>query len=195
MMYSFPDLESVCCSMSDSNCCFLTYIQVCQEASKLVWYSHLLKYFPQFVVIYTVKGFGIVNKAEVDVFLEFSCFFYDPVDVGNLISVSSAFSKCSLNIWNFSVHILLKPSLENFEHYFARVWDEWNCVVVWTFFGIVFHWDWDDNWPFPVLSPLLSFPNLLTYWVQHITASSFRIWNSSAWYSITSTSFVCSNYS
>ena len=82
----------------------------------MVWYSHLLKNFPQFVVIYTVKGFGVVNKAEVDIFLELSCFFSDPTDVGNLISGSSAFSKSSLNIWNFMVHILLKPGLENFEY-------------------------------------------------------------------------------
>ena len=87
----------------------------------MVWYSHLLKNFSQFVVIYTVKGFGIVNKAELDVFIELSCFFYDPTDVGNLISGSSAFSKTSLNIWKFLVHVLLKPGLENFEHYFASV--------------------------------------------------------------------------
>ena len=87
----------------------------------MVWYSHLLKNFPQFVVILTVKGFGIVNKAEVDIFLELSCFFDDPTDVGNLISGSSAFSKSRLNIWKFTVHILLKPGLENFEHYFASV--------------------------------------------------------------------------
>ena len=85
----------------------------------MVWYSHLLKNFPQFLVIHTVKGFDIVNKAEVDVFLELSCFFTDPADVGNLISGSSAFSKSSLNIWKFMVHVLLKPSLENFKHYFA----------------------------------------------------------------------------
>ena len=87
----------------------------------MVWYSHLLKNFPQFVVIHTVKGFGIVNKAEVDVLLEFSCFFDDPTDVGNLISGSSAYSKTSLNIWKFTVHVLLKPGLENFEHYFTSV--------------------------------------------------------------------------
>ena len=87
----------------------------------MVEYSHLFKNFPQFVVIHTVKGFSIVNEAQVDVFLELSCFFYDPTDVGNLISGSSAFSKSSLNIWNFSVHILLKPSLENFEHYIANI--------------------------------------------------------------------------
>ena len=86
----------------------------------MVWYSQLFKNFPQFVVIHTVKGFGIINKAEVDVFLELSCFFDDPVDVGNLISASSALSKSSLNIWKFMVHVLLKPGLENFEHYFAR---------------------------------------------------------------------------
>ena len=116
--------------MSGSNCCFLTCIQISQEAGKVVWYSHLLKNFPQFVVIHTVKGFGIVNKAEVDVFLEPSCFFNDPTDVGNLISGSSAFSKSSLNTWKFMVHVLLKPGLEDFEHYFASVCDECNCVVV-----------------------------------------------------------------
>ena len=87
----------------------------------MVWYSHLFNKFPQFVVIHTVKGFGIVNKAEIDVFLERSCFFYDATDVGNFISGFSAFSKSSLNIWNFSVHVLLKPSLENLEHYFASM--------------------------------------------------------------------------
>src|SRR5574341_369212 len=100
-MYSFSYLELVCCSMSTSNCCFLTCIQVSQEAGQVVWYSHLLKNFPQFIVIHTVKGFGMVNKAEIDVFLELSCFFHDPVDVGNLISGSSAFSKTRLNIRKF----------------------------------------------------------------------------------------------
>ena len=87
----------------------------------MVWYSHLFQNFPQFVVIRTVKGFGIVNKAEVDVFLEFSCFFNDPVDVGYLISSSSASSKSILNIWKFTVHVLLKTGLENFKHYFASM--------------------------------------------------------------------------
>ena len=137
-MYSFPDLEPICCSMSSSNCCFLTCIQISQEAGQVVWYSHLFKNFPQFVVIHTVKGFGIVNKTEVDVFLELSCFFHDPVDVGNLISGSSAFTKTSLSIWNFSVHRLLKPSLENFEHYFTSMLDEWNCAVVWHSLALPF---------------------------------------------------------
>ena len=106
----------------------------------MVWYSHLLKNFPQFIVIHTVKEFGIVNKAKVDVFLELSCFFDDPVDVGHLISGSFTFSKTNLNIWKFMVHVLLKPGLENFEHYFGSVWDEYNCAVVWTFFGIAFLW-------------------------------------------------------
>ena len=92
-MYSFPDLESVFCSMFSSNCCFLTCIQISQEAGKMVWYSHLLKNFPQFLVIHTVKGFGIVNKAEIGVFLELSCFFDDPADVGNLILVPLPFLK------------------------------------------------------------------------------------------------------
>ena len=107
--------------MSSSNCCFLTCIQVSQEADQVVWYSHLFQNFPQLIVIHTVKGFGIVNKAEIAVFLELSCFFDDPADVGNLISGSSAFSKTSLNIRKFTVHILLKPGLENPEHYFTSV--------------------------------------------------------------------------
>ena len=151
------------CSISISNCCSLTCIQISQEAGKPVWYSHLLKNIPQFLVIHTIKGFGVVKKA--DVFLEF-CFFNDPTDVGNLISGSSAFSKSSLNIWKFTVHILLKPFLGNFEHYFANVWDECNCVVCRTFFGIAFLWDWNENWPFSVLWTLLNFPNLQAYWVQ-----------------------------
>ena len=159
--------------MSSSNCCFLTFTQASQETGQVVWCSHLSKNFPQFIVMHTVKGFGIVNKAEIDVFLELSCFFDDPVDVGNLISGSSAFSKTSLNIWKCTVHVLLKPGLENFERYFTSVWDEWNCVVVQAFFGIAFLWYWNENWPFPVLWPLLSFPNLLAYWVQHFHSITF----------------------
>ena len=120
-LYSFFNLEPVCYIMSISNCCFLTCIQISQEAGQVVWYSHLLKNFPQFVVIHTIKDFGTVNKAEVDVFLELSHFFDDPTDVGNLISGSSTFLKSSLNIWKFMVHVLLKPGLENFEHYFASM--------------------------------------------------------------------------
>ena len=140
-MYSFPYLEPVCCSMSSSNCWFLTCIQGSQEAGKVVWHFHLFKNFPQFVVIHTVQGFSVVNETEVDVFLQFSWFFCDPTGVGKLIS---AFSKSSLNIWKFSVHVLLKPSLEKFEHYLASVWNECNCVVVWAFFGIALLWDWND---------------------------------------------------
>ena len=160
--------------MSSSNCCFLTCVQVSQEVDQVVWYSHLLQNFTQFIVIHTVEGFGIVNKAEIDVFLELSCFFNDPADIGNLISGSSAFPKSSLNIWKFTVHLLLKSGLENFEHYFTSVWDECNCEVVWAFFGIAFLCDWNENWPFPVLWPLLSFPNLLIYWVQHFNSIIFQ---------------------
>ena len=170
-MYVFPNLEPVLFSMSGSYCCFLICIQVSQEAGHIVWYSHLFKNFPQFSVIHNVRGFGIVNKAEMDVFLELSCFFNDPADVGNLISSSSAFSKTSLNIWKFTVHISLKPGLENFEHYFTSMWDERKCVVVWAFFSIDFLWVWNEN---PVLWPLLSFPNLLTYWVQHFHSIIFQ---------------------
>ena len=117
--------------MSSSNCCFLICIQISKEAGQV--FPSLEEFFTV-VVIHTVKGFGIVNKAEIDVFLELCCFFNDPTDVGNLNSGSSAFSKTSLNIWKFTVHVLLKPGLENFEHYFASAWDECNCVVVWAFF-------------------------------------------------------------
>ena len=159
--------------MSSSICCFLPCIQVSQEAGKVVLFSRLLKNFPQFIVIHAVKGFGIVKKAEIDVFLELSCFFDDPVDVGSLISGYFAFYKSSLNIWLLMVHVLLKHGLDNFECYFTSVWDDCNCVVIWAFFGIAFLRDWNENWPFPVLWPLLSFPNLLAYWVQHFHSSIF----------------------
>ena len=120
-MYSFPALEPVCCPMSSSNYCILTCIKISQEAGQVVCYLHLFKNFPQLVVIHIAKGFGVVNKADVDVFLELSCFFDNPMDVGNLIFCSSDLSKSNLNIWNFIVHILLNPGLKNFEHYFVSV--------------------------------------------------------------------------
>ena len=115
LTYTFSNLKLVCCSMSSSNCCFLTYIKISQEKEKVVWYSHLLKNFPQFLVIHTIKDCSVVNKADVVVFPELSCLFCYPRDVGNLISHSSAISKSSLSSWKLSVHVLLKPRLENFE--------------------------------------------------------------------------------
>ena len=154
------------CSMSSYNCCFLTCTQISQEEGKVVWYSHFFKNFPQFVVIHTVKSFNVVKKAKIDdFFLEFFCFFEDPTDVDNRISGSSASSRSSLSICKFIVHVLLKPDLENLEHYFASMWDECNCVVFWTFYDIAFLRDWNENWPFVILWPLLSFPDLLAYWV------------------------------
>ena len=166
--------------MSSSLCCFLPCIQVSQEASKVVWYSHLLKNFPEFIVIHTVKGFSIVNEAEVDVFLEFFCIFNVLMDVGNLISGSSAFSKSSLYIWKFSVHALLKPSLKDFEHYFAGmsmsaiVWYFEHSLAL-PFFGIRMNTDLFQScghcWVFQIC------------WnteCRTLTAPSFRIWNSSA---------------
>ena len=125
----------------------------------LVCYSSLgsLSEFSTVCCVHTVKGLGVVNKSEVDVSLELSCFFDDPTDVGNLISGSSAFSKTSLNIWKFKVHVLLKPGLENFAHYFPCIWDECSYVIVWAFFGFAFLCNWNEIWPFPVLWPLLSF--------------------------------------
>ena len=166
--------------MSSSNCCFLTSIQISQEAGQVVWYSHLFQNFLQFIVIHTVKGFGIVNKAEIDVFLELSCFFHDLADVDNLISSSFAFSETSLNIWKFTLRILLKPGLENFEHYFTSMWDECNCAVISGFFRLPF---------FGIGMKTDIFQSCGHCWVFQIcwhiecstfTGSSFRIWKSSA---------------
>ena len=141
--------------MSASNCYFLTCIQISQKAGNVVRYSQLLKNFPQFVVIYTFKGFSVVNEADVS--LAFSCFFNDPTDVGNLISGSSAFSKSSLKMHKFLVHILLKPEVENFEHYFASMWDECTCAVVWTFFGILsLGLEWKRTFSSPVATARFS---------------------------------------
>ena len=177
MTYSFSDLEPVCCSMWSSNCCFLTCIQISQETGQVVWYSHLLQNFPQFVVIHTVKGFGIVNKAEIEVFLELSWFFHDPADVGNLLSGSSAFSKTSLNIWNFTVHILLKPGLENFEHYFTSVWDECNCVIVWALWHCLsLGLEWKLTFSSPVATAAFSkFADILSAALSQHHLSGFRI--------------------
>ena len=224
--------------MPGSNCCFLTCIHISQEPGQVVCYSHLLKNFPQFAATHKVKGFSVVNEAEAVTFLEISCFFDHPPDVGNLISGSSAFSKCSLYIWKFLVYVLLKPSLKDFEYNFANMWpvfvaqscptlynrwfaacqaplsmwlprqgywsglpftspgdlpdpgiepgspalqadslptmwNEHSCMVILIFFGIALLWDWNKNWPFPVLWPLMSFPNLLAYWVQHFHSIIF----------------------
>ena len=172
MKYSFPNLEPVHCSM------LVLTIASWPEYRFLRWQvrwsgiANSLKVFYSFFVIHTVKGFSIVNKA-VDVFLESSCFFYDPRDVGSLISGSSAFSKCSLYLWKFTVHVLLKPSLQDFEHDLASMWNECNCAVVWTFFDIALLWHGNERWHFPVLWPLQSFPNLLAYWVQHFHSIIF----------------------
>ena len=146
LTYFFHNFEPVHFSMSDYNCGFLACIQVSQKAGNMFWYSYLFKDFTQFVVIYTVKGVSIVSKAEVGDFLKFSCFSYDPMNVGNLISGSSAFYISNLYIWTFSVHVLLKPSLKDCEHCLACMWNECNCAVVWTFFGISPFWDWNENW-------------------------------------------------
>ena len=162
-MYSSPNFELVCCSMSGSVASWSAYGFLRRQVR---WSGiPISKDFPQFVVIYTIKGFSVVSETEVDVFLEFPCFFYNPADVGNLISDSSDFSKSSLYICKFLFHVLLKPSLKDFKHYLANTWNEHSCVVVWTFFGIALLWDWNENLPFSVLRLLLSFPNLLAYWV------------------------------
>jgi len=145
----------------------------------VVWYSHLFQNFQQVTVIHTVKGFGIVNKEEVDIFLGLSCFFYNPMDIGNLNTGSAAFSKTSLNIQKFMINVLLKPGLENFEHYFASMWDECSCVVIWKFLALPL---------FGIRMKTDLFQPCGHCWVFQIcwhiecntfTASSFRIWNNS----------------
>ena len=180
LTYSFPNLEPVCCSMSGSNGCFLTWIHVSQDAGKVVWCSHLFKNFPQFVVIHTVKCFSVVNESEVDVFLEFPCFFYDPVDVGNLISGSSTFSKASLNIWKFKFTYcwslawrILSITLPACE-ISAIVWSFEHSLAL-PFFGIGMK-----------TNLFQSCGHCWVFWIcwqiecSTLTASSFRIWNSSA---------------
>ena len=165
-MYSFPYLVPVCCSMSSSNCCFLTFILISHEAGKEVWYSHLLKHFPQCVAIHTVKGFGIVNKAEIGLFLELSCFLMIQciLAIWSLVplsflnpawtSGSSRFMYCENLAWRILSITLLTCEMMQLCSSLSILW---HCLSL--------GWEW--NWPFPVLWPLLSFPNLLVYWVQH----------------------------
>ena len=139
---------SFCCSMSSSNLLLDLHTDFSGGRSSGLVFPSLSEFSTVCCDPHTVKGFDLVNKPDIDVYLELSCFFNDPADVGNLISGSSAFSKTSLNIWKCIVHVLLKPGLENFEHYLTSMWDECNCAVLWTFFGIAFLWDWNENWLF-----------------------------------------------
>ena len=163
----FPNFEPILCSMSSPHCCILPCIQVFQETGKVVWYTHLFSNFLH-AVIHTVKDFRVVNEAEVDVFLWNSVW---SSRCWHFFSGYSAFSKFSLYVWKFSVHVLLKPSLKDFKHYLASPWNEHYCMTVQTFFGIALLWYWNENWPFPVLCPFLSFLNLLSYWVQRFNSN------------------------
>ena len=170
-MYSFFYLETVCCSMP--NCCFsdqhtdfsrgrsggLVFPSL-EEFSRVSYSPHSQRLW---------QSQYNRNRYFLWKFLAFSM-IRRMLPIWSLVP---AFSKSSLNIWKFIVHVLLKPGLENFEHYFASVWDEWNCVVVWALFGIAFLWDWNGHWTFPVLWPLLSFPDLLAYWVQYFQSIIF----------------------
>ena len=184
-MFSFSYLEPVCCSMFCSNCSFLTCIQVSQEAGQVVWYSHLFQNFPQFIVIYTVKGFGIVNKAEINVFLELSCFFDDPVDGGSLISGSSAFSKTSLNIWKFTVHVLLIRKMQ----IFCLIYTDIVAIKVNVFWKMIkFHLSSSPPFPyFTIQSWWISVPCILLYFYHLRQFSQFSR-------SVLSYSYVYINY-
>ena len=166
LKYSFSYLEPDSCSMSSSNCCFLTWYRFLKRHVKWSGIPNSFR-ISEYSTVYCDPHNQRLwhSQAEIDVFLELFCFFNDPSHVGNLVSGSSAFSKCSLNIWKFTVQPT-EAWLENFEHYFASVWDQCDCAVVWAFFGIAFLWDWNENWHLPVLWLLLSFPDLLVYRVQ-----------------------------
>ena len=176
-MYSLavllPNFETVRCSMSSSNCCFLTHIKFSQDTGKVVWYSHLFKNFPVYFDPHSQR-LSHHQWSRSRCLLEFLCFTYDPMNVGNLISDSSAFSKSSLYIWKFWVHILLKASLKDFEHNPTSTWNEQYCMLVWIFFVIALLCDWNENF----------FQSCGYCWVFQIcwhtecstfTASSFRI--------------------
>ena len=162
--------------MSSPNGWFLTCLQISQETGKVDLYAHL--FFPVCCDLHSQRLY-CSHEERIDVFLEFLVLSINPMNVGYMISSSSAFYKPSLYIWKFLAHILLKPSLKDFEHNLVSMWNEHNFIVIWTFFGIVILWDWNENWPFLVLWPLLSFPNLLTYWVQHFNSIIFYDFNSS----------------
>ena len=163
LSHFFPSFKSFNFPLYDSNCGFLTYIQTFQETGKVICYSHFLKNFPQFVVVLHVKGFSIISEADGNVFWDSLAFSM----VQWMISIWSLLPQTSLYSWKFSIHVVLKLSLKDFEHYLASKWDESNCTIDWTFIGIAFLLDWNENWHFPALWPLLSFPNLLTYWTQY----------------------------
>ena len=186
--------------MSSSNCCFLTCIQISQESDQVFWYSHLLKNFPQFIVIHTVKGFGIVNKAEIDAFLELSCFFYDPAMLAIWFLVPLPFlrpawtsgSSWFMYCWNLAWRILNITVRCNFEHYCVRwvyLWDSWSIFLHCLSMGL----EWKLTFSSPVA--LLHFPNLLAYWVQHFHSIIFQDLKELNWNSIISTSFVYSDAS
>ena len=175
-MYSFPNYEPVYCPCPVLTVASWPTFRFLRRQVRWSGIPISFRIFHSLFVIYTVKGFGIVNKTEVDVFLKLSSFFNDPSRCWQC----DHFSKSSLYIWKLLVRVLLKPSLKDFDHYLASMRNECNCVVFGTFFGVAFLWDWNENWPFWVLWPLLSFPNLLAHWVQHLAAASFRVWNSLA---------------
>ena len=171
-MHSFSNFEPLHWSMSSCKCCFCPAYSFLRRQ---VWWSGI----PISLTIFhsllwsTESKTCVVNEVEVDVFLEFPFFFYGPVDVGNLISGSSAFSEPSLYIWKFLVPVLLNPSVKDFEHNFTSIWNERSCTIAGTLLTIALLWDWDENWLFPVLWPQLSFPNLLSYWGQHFNSIMF----------------------
>ena len=159
--------------MSNIKSSFLTYTQVSQEAGEMVWYSHLLQNFLQFVVVHTVKGFSIVNETEIDGFSGIFLLFLWSNGYWQFDLLFLCIFKIQLKHLKFLVHILLKPCLEIFEHYFPSMWKDCNCALAWTFFGIALLCDCNENWPFPVLWPLLSFPNFPASWVYHFNSVIF----------------------
>ena len=170
LSYSFPSFEPASCSISGSNWCFLARMQFSQQTGKVVWYSHLFKNFPQFVVIHTVKGFSVVNEAEVKCFSGILLLFLQSNESRQF---DLWFLCLFLHIWKFLVHVVLKPSLKDFEHYLAITWNEHDCMVVWAFFGLLFFGIRMKSDPFQSLVAIAEFSKFAAYWVPNFDSIIF----------------------
>ena len=171
-MHSFSYLEPFCCFMSVLTVASWPAYRFLKRQVRWSGIPISFRIFHSF--FWSTQSKALAESIKQKQMFFWNCLAFPTIQgIWQFVSGSSAFSQTSLNIWKFTIHVLLKPGLENFEHYFTSVWDDCNCVVVWAIFGIAFLWDWNENWPFPVLWPLLSFPNLLAYWVQHFHSIIF----------------------
>ena len=189
------NLENSAVDIGLENCSFSFHPKQsqCQRMFKLLLVAQVQQL--NWTEVNIVKGSIVVNKTEVNIFLEFPCFLYDPESIGNLISGSSFFSKPSLDSWKFLVHIMLKPNMQDFKNDLISMGDDFNCLTVRTFFSTILLGNWDEDWPFPVLWPLLCLPDLLTYWMQYLDGIILQNFEQLYCNSTTSTSFINSSAS